>query len=262
MTTMIDLGRLDIPRAPRARQPMIYGGPPLFGPRSARALARKFGRALVIDEGEATKRLNGLEMPFRVLAAIRAAGSDGEYFQYAKAIAQHSAALVELLCGTAPREGLHPPGFVTVAAREALYHLGTPPELSPDDMLDATDAAARGVVLLHHAARHAAGRWARLMGDDNRNPGKPPVRQLVESLAALYAEAFDVEPLRQPSATSPVVAFCHFVATTMYRRMARYYSPPLPVELLELRGLDARKVAEFLRPARAKRRGKGGIKAA
>lgn len=248
------ISRLKLPATPSPKQPMIYGGPPLFGRHSATALERllpsKVGLALRISGQELVEQINDVEMPFWALnAALIERGRDSDFFLYAKAIAQHAAALGELLYGQ-PLTDLRPPGFVTVAAREALFHQGTPPGVDPESMLDATDAAGRGLAFLHHSAIHATERWADLVRSPKPYQGKPHVRALIRALAEIYYGAFKVTPLRQPSKSAPVVTFCLFVTGAMCRRMARQYGHPLPDALLELKALDAAKVSEHLRAPR------------
>jgi hypothetical protein len=136
-------------------------------------------------------------------------------------------------------------------------------------MLEVTDAAAQGIVLLHYAALHATDQWAPLMAKSKHNQGKRHLRSLVAKMAELYEKAFDDHRPRHPSAVSPVVRFCHFLAGILFQRMARYLAkyhqlpqPPLPDELLELRALGGAggeaKVVEFLRPARRKDRENSG----
>lgn len=257
MTSELNIARLDIPRPPRPRQPMIYGHAYLFGRRAVvaleKVLPRKFGQAIRMDGLAIAARLNDLEIWFNARDAVLEGASDSEYFQYAKAIAQHAAALGELLYGMRLMPGLAAPGNLSIQAREALYHMGTPEGISPDDMLPLTDAAASGVVLLHHAALHASAQWAEMSALPKAKLGKPHIRGLVHSLADLHSEVFGQPRLRQPSPRSHEVLFCHFLARALFKRLARLHAAPLPAPLLELRALDEFKIAEMLRPKRDRR---------
>lgn len=263
------LPRLPIPLAPSLRQGMVRGGAPLFGSRSAAAmerLARRAGQSLVMSGAELANRLSGMEMRYKaVRAALIDSGSDAEFFQYAKAIAQHAAALGELLYGRPLRAATSaPPGPLTDAALEALFNQGPPADLTTvlsraelarvavdgidlasDDMHFAAESAGRGVALLYHAAAHAAERWADFDAMGKTKVGKTDVQSLVTALAALYALAFNAEPMRHASAKSPVVVFCSIAAGALFRRMARQLGipvmgarkHPLPPLLQELKNI-------------------------
>lgn len=270
---------LKIPSAPRPRQPYLRLRP-LFGRHSVTALEKVLPRAvrrsLRMSGRDLVDRLNKAQLPLLTInAALVESGTDREFFLYAKAIAQHSAALGELLYGK-PMSGLRPPGFVTEAAREALFHQGTAPGIDEESplvegslvlkdigedspALKKTDAAGMGLAFLHHSAVHATERWAHLMRDGKPFQGKPHVRALIESLSVIYSEAFDDPPKRQPSASAPVVIFCCVVVGAMFRRMARQYGKSALVgeksalvgELRVLAGHGgAAKVAEYLRGRR------------
>jgi hypothetical protein len=209
-------------------------------------MARRSGHTLAMSSAELANRLSGMEMLYKAAnAGFIEAGSDAEFFQYAKAIAQHSAALGELLYGR-PLDPVtsEPPsrqGLVE-AAREALFHQGVPPDLTLDEMLPTSDSAGRGVALLYHAAFHAAERWAKLDIEPQPKVGKFDVRYLVRELAELYILAFAAQPRKHPSAKSPVVVFCGLAAGALYRRIARQHGisvvgrrrDPLPRLLEEL----------------------------
>lgn len=188
-------------------------------------LARRTRHTLAIPSAELVRRLSGLEMIYKgVDAGLVQAGSDAQFFQYAKAIAQHSAALGELLYGRPLDPATSaPPTHLGLGetAREALFHQGAPPDLVWDEMLPASDLAGSGVALLHHAAFHAAERWAKLCSEDQPKIGKAQVRFLVRELAELYASAFNARPQKHPSAKSHVVVFCSLAASALYRRIAR-----------------------------------------
>lgn len=252
-------GRLDVHALPKPRQVHIRVGRPLFGLRSGAALVRlmrrKSGLRGVADAASIARScLASLEPRLAGEAPEKRGSSDREFLDHAKAIAQHAAALHQLLYGVHPDDGRRS-AKIASGAWETLFAHGATDRFSFDALEREGEIAAQGTVVLHRAAREAVDGWARAVTwDESDKRGKPGIKDLVFSVARLYADAFGVAELRQPSVKSPVVPFCLFVITAMLHRIRRRsgYLPmnKQPYAIRELNALDECKIAEHLRAIR------------